>query len=79
VEHGADDQFLKKEDLDKALQDLKAAGADVRLDIYPNAQHSFTNPDADAYGKKYNLPLSYNKEADEKSWEAMKKFFKEVL
>jgi dienelactone hydrolase len=79
VEHGAADQFLKKEDLDKAIQDLKAAGADVRIDIYPNAQHSFTNPKADEYGKKFNLPLAYNKEADEKSWEAMKKFFKEVL
>lgn len=79
VEHGAADQFLKKEDLDKGVQALKAAGADVRVDVYPNAQHSFTNPDADKFGKQYNLPLAYNAEADQKSWEAMKKFFKEVL
>ena len=79
MEHGANDQFLKKEDLDKSIQDFKAAGADVRVDIYPGAQHSFTNPEADANGKKFNLPLAYNADADQKSWEAMKKFFKEVL
>jgi dienelactone hydrolase len=79
IEHGEADQFLKKEDLDKAVQDLKNAGVDVRVDVYPNAMHSFTNPDADKFGKQFNLPLAYNADADQKSWEAMKKFFKEVL
>ena len=42
---------------------------------YIGAVHSFTNPEADVYGKKFNLPLAYNADADRKSWEELKKFF----
>ena len=30
--------------------------------------HAFTNKDADKYGKKFNLPLAYDKKADGASW-----------
>jgi len=30
-------------------------------------------------GKKFNLPLAYNENADRKSWEAMKTLFERVL
>ena len=30
-------------------------------------------------GKKFNLPLAYNKEADEQSWNEMKMFFEKFL
>ena len=57
--------------------------ADAKVDFkfvsYEGAKHSFTNPGADAYGKKFNLPLAYNKMADEKSWAEMQQFFKRVL
>jgi len=41
--------------------------------------HGFSNPAADKRGKKFNLPLAYNENADRKSWEAMKTLFERVL
>lgn len=41
--------------------------------------HSFTNPDADAYGKKFDLPLRYNADADQRSWKEMKTFFRKIF
>jgi dienelactone hydrolase len=46
---------------------------------YPGAVHSFTNPDADAYGKKFNLPLAYNEKADKDSWQQTQEFFHEIF
>jgi len=41
--------------------------------------HSFTNPDADSYAKKFKLPLAYNKKADRDSWAQTKIFLKEIF
>jgi dienelactone hydrolase len=43
--------------------------------VYPNATHAFTNPASTATGKKFNMPIEYNPEADKNSWNDMKSFF----
>jgi len=58
---------------------MKKAKADVKFISYKGAIHSFTNPEADTYAKKFNLPLGYNADADRKSWEEMKYFFNIIL
>ena len=73
--HGADDKFITPEQIEAFKKEMKDAGADFRFIAYPGAVHSFTNPDADELGKKFNLPLAYNAEADKKSWEELRKFF----
>ncbi|MDD5472297.1 MAG: dienelactone hydrolase family protein, partial [Sideroxydans sp.] len=60
-------------------QEMKAAGVDYKAVVYPAAMHSFTNPDADAYGKKFNLPLAYDAAADKDSWQQLQRFLAEVL
>jgi dienelactone hydrolase len=79
VLHGADDKFITSEQIEAIKQEMKDAGADFRFIAYPGAVHSFTNPDADNLGKKFNLPLAYNAEADKKSWRDMKEFFVEIF
>ncbi|HUH66595.1 MAG TPA: dienelactone hydrolase family protein, partial [Syntrophales bacterium] len=79
VLHGADDAFTTKEQIDKFMKEMKAAGADFEFISYPGAKHSFTNPEADELGKKYNIPIGYNREADQKSWEEMKKFLQNIF
>lgn len=74
VLHGADDKFTTPGEIEAFKQEMKAAGADFRFIAYPGAVHSFTNPEADAYARKFNLPLAYNAAADKKSWEELKKF-----
>jgi len=65
-----------KEKFEKAMND---ADVDYELISYPGALHAFSNPEADSTGKKFNMPIAYNKEADEKSWAEMQKFFKEIF
>jgi dienelactone hydrolase len=76
---GGDDEFVPQDQIDAFKKEMDAAGADYELVIYPGAKHSFTNPDADKYGKQHNMPVAYNKEADEKSWAQMKEFLKSVF
>jgi dienelactone hydrolase len=46
---------------------------------YPGATHAFTNPDATKIGKKFNLPIAYNKEADLASFKEMELFFAKIF
>ncbi|HZQ73132.1 MAG TPA: dienelactone hydrolase family protein [Burkholderiales bacterium] len=71
VLNGADDPFVKPEQYAKLESEMKAANADYRVVQYPGAVHAFTNPEATALGKKFNLPVRYdakaNKEAEAES------------
>jgi dienelactone hydrolase len=44
--------------------------------ICGNAVHGFTNPE---HGNDPSKGAAYNKEADMRSWEAMKQFFMEMF
>jgi dienelactone hydrolase len=79
VFNGADDTFVPAEQIEAFKKEMTSAGADFRFISYPGAIHSFTNPEADAYAKKFNIRVGYNKEADIKSWNELKKFLKETL
>ena len=59
--------------------EMEAVGADFRFVTYPGVKHAFTNPDADELGKKFNLPLAYNAEADKDSWQQATVFLKEIF
>jgi len=79
VLNGADDKFITKEQILAFESEMKAAGADFKFISYPGAVHSFTNPEADELGKKYNIPIAYNRDADTKSWEELKKFLRRIF
>ena len=79
VFNGADDPFVKAEQIEAFKQEMEAAGADYRLVNYPGAVHSFTNPGADEMGKKFDLPLAYNEKADKDSWQQTQAFFKQIF
>ncbi|MBP1699160.1 MAG: dienelactone hydrolase family protein [Deltaproteobacteria bacterium] len=79
VLHGADDKFVTPEQIEAFKLEMKNAGAEIQFIAYPGAIHSFTNPDADEYAKKFNLPLGYNAEADKKSWEELRKFLEKIF
>ena len=79
VFNGADDPFVKKEQIEAFKREMEVAGVDYEFVNYPGAVHSFTNPDADAFGKKFKLPLAYNAEADRDSWQQTQVFFREIF
>ena len=79
VFNGADDPFVTAEQEAAMDSAMAAANVDYTYITYEGAQHSFTSPDADSLGQQFELPLSYNQEADNKSWERMKEFFNKTF
>lgn len=79
VAHGGADPFVKPEHITGFIDEMNKANAFYRLHIYSGAKHSFTNPDADSFGKKFELPLQYNAAADKDSWRDLKVFLKQAF
>lgn len=74
VAHGGADPFVPVEQVTAFIQEMVTLGADLQFLNYPQAKHSFTNPGATEKGKKYDLPLAYDEEADTESWNAFLEF-----
>jgi dienelactone hydrolase len=77
--HGEADSLVKPEAVQNFKHEMDSIGADCTVKMYPNAQHAFTNPASDSVGKKFNLGISYNADADKQSWEEMKTFLQKVF
>ena len=79
VLNGADDSYVPQKERDAFKKEMDSAKINYQFVNYPGAIHSFTNPNSTAIGKKYNLKVAYNKNADEKSWAAMNDFFDKIF
>ena len=79
VANGADDSFVSAESIAVFRDDMDVAGVDYTFINYPGAKHSFTNPGANSFGEKFDLPLEYNAAADQASWQAMQGFFDKLF
>jgi dienelactone hydrolase len=75
IQTGGADPMVTKDQVEAFRKEMKDAGADVTIITYPNAKHSFTNPDA---GKAGMDALAYDADADKKSWAELLKFLKTV-
>lgn len=73
--HGADDPFVQPSEVAGFEKEMKDAKVNYQLIKYPGATHGFSDP-ANTGEPKGAL---YNKEADEKSWKEMQKFFNEIF
>jgi dienelactone hydrolase len=76
---GSADPFVKPESIDAFKGEMSAAKVSYRYITYPGALHAFTNPDATALGKKFNIGIKYDADADKKSKAEAKKFLAEVF
>lgn len=76
VLHGADDPFVKDEEVVNFEKEMKSQKIDYQLVKYSNAVHAFTNPKA---GNDNSKGAAYNEIADKRSWLAMKNFFTEIF
>jgi len=77
--HGADDQFVKPDEVAVFKKQMDSIGADYTFKQYPGATHAFSNPAATEMGKKFNIPIAYNAAADSASWTEMKDFFGKIF
>ncbi|MBK9332236.1 MAG: dienelactone hydrolase family protein [Ignavibacteria bacterium] len=74
--HGAIDPNVPESDVSAFKKEMEDAGKDYVLTEYSGAVHSFTNVNA---GNDPSKGSAYNENADKRSWEAMKVFFKEIF
>jgi dienelactone hydrolase len=79
VLQGANDKFVTPDQIETFKRQMKNADAEFRIILYPGATHSFTNPRADEYAKKFHLPIAYDARADRKSWEELRKFLRGIF
>lgn len=77
--HGNADPFVPDTEVAQFKKQMDSIGAKYSFKGYDGALHAFTNPDATANGKKFNLPIAYNAAADTASWTEMKDFFKKIF
>lgn len=76
--HGEKDDFVNAE-VAPFKKQMDSIGKAITFKTYPNATHSFTNPDATEMGKKFKMPIEYNAAADTASWNDMKAFFTRIF
>lgn len=74
--HGAQDPLTPPSEALTLLDEMHKAGADCDVVLYGGAEHSFTNPQADEFGID---GVSYDKQADKRSWLAFQAFLKECF
>ncbi len=73
---GANDPYATPDVVTAFWQEMKRCGADWQLNMYADAVHSFTNPDA---GNDPSKGAAYNATADKRSWADMQQFLNRVF
>ena len=76
VQLGADDPLIPPEQRAVFEAEMRAGGVDWRMNLYGGAEHSFTNPDASAFGRP---GIKYDATTDRRSWRAMLDTFDEAF
>ncbi|MEO6915030.1 MAG: dienelactone hydrolase family protein [Chitinophagaceae bacterium] len=77
--HGGADNMVSASEVAQFKKSMDSIGASYTFKVYPGATHAFTNPASTEAGKKFNMPITYNAQADSASWKDMKDFFKKNL
>ncbi|WP_227430874.1 dienelactone hydrolase family protein [Psychrobacter sp. I-STPA6b] len=79
VAHGREDSMVSLEAIEGLKQELDNADVSYTIDIYDNAKHGFTNPNADQRAKENGVDLGYNETAAKQSWDKMIEFMRTNL
>lgn len=69
VEHPADDESVKPEDMTNLIAELKAGKTDFQIITYANSKHTFTSPESP----------DYNEVMAKRAWNHTFTFLKEIL
>lgn len=77
--HGGADKFISEEELAGFRREMADLGVDLEFISYAGVLHGFTNPEATRNGERFNLPLKYDQQADQQSWQAMQTFWTRVF
>lgn len=76
VLHGGADPMVPQKEVKAFEVEMKKQKTNYKIITYKGATHAFTNPGATAIGKKYNIPIAYDKKSDEASWKELLSFLR---
>ena len=79
VAHGRDDSMVTMDAVEDFKKEMDAADVNYTVDVYDNAKHGFSNPQADERAAKNDVDLGYNETAAKQSWDNMLEFMKNNL
>lgn len=79
VFNGGADPLVKPEQIGAFTREMATAGVDFRFYNFAGVKHSFTNPKANDFAEKFNLPLAYDARVAAESWQEMQEFFTETF
>ena len=77
--HGDADILVPRSQVTAFWEEMDRAGANWHFHSYSGVKHGFTNPDADRFGKEFNMPLAYDAHADAHAWAMMKTFLEQAF
>jgi len=79
VLHGEADALIPLEQVAIFKQEMQNAKADLTFVGYPGVKHGFTNPAANEFATKFDLPLAYDEKADKESWHRLQVFLTQIF
>ncbi|KPN74352.1 dienelactone hydrolase family protein [Neisseria sp. 74A18] len=71
IEHAGKDVMVSEEDVAAFRKEMDDAKVRYHIDVFPEAKHGFTNPQATRNGEKNGVDLAYNEAAAEQAWQNM--------
>jgi dienelactone hydrolase len=79
VANGADDPFIEEGTVERWKNQMDAIEASYEYISYEGVKHAFTNKGANEKGRKFDLPLDYDANADAHSWKRVQQLLDEVF
>lgn len=79
VFNGAADPMVPAAQVSDFEAEMTGANVDYQLVNYDGVKHGFTNPDATEMGRRFDLPLAYDAQADADSWHKTQQFLESIF
>ncbi|MCM0613536.1 dienelactone hydrolase family protein [Marinobacter sediminum] len=76
---GGADKMVPSDQVAGLVKEMQDAQADLTLVTFPGVMHSFTNPGADRIAAELGMPVGYNEEAANRSWQGTMRFYEEIF
>lgn len=76
---GGADQMVPSDQVSGLVKEMQDAEADLTLVNFPGVMHSFTNPGADKVAEEFDMPIAYNEDAANRSWNGTMRLYDEVF
>lgn len=76
---GGADQMVPADQVAGFVTGMQKAEADFSVTSFPGVRHSFMNPGADAIAEEHGMPIGYDRDAAERSWEGTMRFYHDLF